>query len=226
MAKILIVDDSIVMRKNLSSILKSAGHEVVGEATNGRQAVTLYSELEPDLVTMDISMPILSGVEAVKRIIKEDPKAKIVMISAVNQKKMVFNALNSGAKHYIVKPIEQKKVIAVVDEVLQAADEVNKFVESNESSVQGFEIENVDGAFIIRFNEHLGLKDHNLLDMAVRGIMFIKPLNVVMDFLKYNRYDERVIEPIMDLAKSIKDIEGNVVFKTEDPQLLDRVKAW
>lgn len=109
MANILIVDDSIVMRKNLSLILRNAGHEIVGEATNGRQAVTLYQELQPDLVTMDISMPILSGVEAVKRIFKYDPKAKIIMISAVNQKKMVFNALNSGAKHYIVKPIEQKK---------------------------------------------------------------------------------------------------------------------
>lgn len=105
-------------------------------------------------------------------------------------------------------------------------DGPSAFVEMNESSVQGFEIENVDGAFIIRFNEHLGMKDHNLLDMAVRGIMFIKPLNVVMDFVEYHKYEERIIQPILDLAKSIKDIEGNVVFKTENPQLLERLKAW
>lgn len=226
MAKILIVDDSIVMRKNLSLILGSAGHDIVGEATNGRQAVLLYKELEPDLVTMDISMPILSGVEAVKQIIKEDAKANIIMISAVNQKKMVFNALNNGAKQYIVKPIEKNKVLAIVDEVLQSINEKSIYVEPSEKNIQGFEIENVNGVFIIRFNKHLGTKDHNLLDMAIRGIMFIKPLNVVMDFQECNGYDKHIIDPIMDLAKNIKEIQGNIEFNTSNTLLLERLEKW
>ncbi|MBC7959605.1 MAG: response regulator, partial [Vallitaleaceae bacterium] len=93
MAKILIVDDSIVMRKNLAAILRQGGHSIIGEASNGRQAVSQYFDLEPDIVTMDIPMPILSGVEAVRQIIKIDADAKIIMISAVNQKKMVFSAI-------------------------------------------------------------------------------------------------------------------------------------
>lgn len=226
MAKILIVDDSLVMRKNLSVILKGDGHEIVGEATNGRQAVTMYRDLKPDLVTMDISMPILTGVEAVKKIIEEDANAKIIMISAVNQKKMVFNALNSGAKHYIVKPIEPKKVIAVIDEVIQSISDKANAVAVQESSVQGFAIENIDGAFVITFNEHLGMKDHNLLDMAIRGIMFIKPLRVRMDFSVFNVYEPSIMDPIMDLAQSIKDIDGSVSYKTSDDAYLKRLEAW
>jgi len=226
MAKILIVDDSLVMRKNLSVILKGDGHEIIGEASNGRQAVTMYRDLKPDLVTMDISMPILTGVEAVKKIIGEDPSAKIIMISAVNQKKMVFNALNSGAKHYIVKPIEPNKVIAVIDEVLQETENETVDQGPDESDVQGFNIENVNGQFIITFNHHLGVKDHNLLDMAIRGIMFIKPLSVVMDFTDYKDYMTRVIEPILDLAKSIQEVGGEVTFKAEEVNLVERLKVW
>jgi len=226
MAKILIVDDSLVMRKNLSIILKNDGHEIVGEASNGRQAISMYRDLKPDLVTMDISMPILTGVEAVKKIIQEDPDAKIIMISAVNQKKMVFNALNSGAKHYVVKPIEPKKVIAVIDEVIQSMDTKSDYEESQKSDIQGFAIENIDGAFVIKFNEHLGMKDHSLLDMAVRGIMFIKPLNVVMDFTAYTSYETRVIEPILALAKSIKGVDGHITFEVENEQLSQRLKVW
>lgn len=119
MAKILIVDDSIVMRKNLEHILKQDGHEVVGHAINGKQAVAMYDELRPDLVTMDISMPMMSGTDAVTEIIKLDAQAKIVMISAINQKQMVFEAIKNGAKHYIVKPIEVENVKKTIHAVLE-----------------------------------------------------------------------------------------------------------
>ena len=118
MAKILIVDDSIIMRRNIESILKSVGHEVVGQAVNGIQAVEMYKKLTPDLVTMDISMPLMNGINAVSEIMKMDSNAKIVMISAHNQKQMVFEALKNGAKHYILKPIEVENVIKVLNEVL------------------------------------------------------------------------------------------------------------
>lgn len=118
MAKILIVDDSIIMRKNLEFILKNSNHQIVGQATNGKQAVELYKECKPDLVTMDISMPFMSGTDAVSEIISIDPSAKIIMISAINQKQLVFEAIKKGAKHYIVKPIDAENVIKTIDSVL------------------------------------------------------------------------------------------------------------
>jgi YesN/AraC family two-component response regulator len=124
MAKILIVDDSTVMRKNLKSILTKGGHEVLGEAVDGKQALLLYSELKPELVTMDITMPKMSGVEAVGHIINKDKNAKIIMISALNQKQMVFEALKNGAKHYIIKPIDPNTLLGVINEVLEENDEM------------------------------------------------------------------------------------------------------
>lgn len=118
MAKILIVDDSIIMRKNLEFILKNSNHQIVGQATNGKQAVELYKECKPDLVTMDISMPFMSGTDAVSEIISIDPSAKIIMISAINQKQLVFEAIKKGAKHYIVKPIDAENVIKTIDSLL------------------------------------------------------------------------------------------------------------
>ena len=118
MAKILIVDDSTVMRKNLKSILIKGGHQILGEAADGKQALLLYSELKPELVTMDITMPNMSGVEAVAHIIDKDKDAKIIMISALNQKQMVFEALKNGAKHYIIKPIDPSTLLGVINEVL------------------------------------------------------------------------------------------------------------
>lgn len=118
MARILIVDDSAVMRRNLRLIFEGAGHEVVCEATNGKEAFQAYQKHKPDLVTMDISMPDVDGVEGVKMIIKDYPDANIVMITAFSQKSMVYEAIKSGAKSYIVKPINLSNVKEVVDEVL------------------------------------------------------------------------------------------------------------
>lgn len=122
MARILVVDDSTVMRKNLRTILTSSGHEVVAEACDGRQASMLYLQFKPDLVTMDISMPNMSGVEAAGEIMKKDSAAKIIMISALNQKQMVFEALKNGAKHYIIKPINPTVLNSIVNSVLEDKD--------------------------------------------------------------------------------------------------------
>ncbi len=224
MARVLVVDDSIVMRKNLITILEGDGHQVVGEASNGRQAVTQYEELEPDLVTMDISMPIMSGVEAVRKIIAKYPEARIIMISAVNQKKMVFNAINSGAKHYIIKPIVGKKVISVVNEVLQMEIEEAKEALIEESNgKQGFEINNVNGAFVITFNSDLDKSDHKLLNMAIRGILFIKPLKVEFNFNALEDVNLEVLKPILSLAKEIEEHEGIVTFVSQSSELGEKL---
>lgn len=118
MAKILIVDDAKFMRITLSNILKKANHEVVGEGETGKDAIELYRQLNPDLVTMDITMPEMSGIEAVKEIKKEFPQAKVIMCSAMGQQKMVVEAIEAGAKDFIVKPFDEARVLDAINRVL------------------------------------------------------------------------------------------------------------
>lgn len=118
MAKILVVDDAKFMRLTLSSILSKANHEVIGEAENGKEAVELYRQLNPDLVTMDITMPEMNGLDAVKLIKKENPSALIIMCSAMGQSKMVVEAIEAGAKDFIVKPFDEGRVLEAINRVL------------------------------------------------------------------------------------------------------------
>ncbi|MFT4416841.1 response regulator [Fredinandcohnia humi] len=119
MARILVVDDAKFMRLTLTNILENANHEVVSEAENGKEAVELYKKLRPDLVTMDITMPEMNGLEAVKEIKENDPQAKIIMCSAMGQQKMVVDAITAGAKDYLVKPFDESRVIEAVNRVLR-----------------------------------------------------------------------------------------------------------
>lgn len=118
MANILIVDDSAYFRLKLRDILEESGHVIVGEASDGFKAQVLYTQLKPDLVTMDISMPTVGGIEGVRKILQMDIRAKIVMVSALGQRDFVLEALKLGAKHFVVKPIEKEKLIEVVNKVL------------------------------------------------------------------------------------------------------------
>ena len=119
MARTLIVDDAKFMRMTLSNILTGSNHEIVGEAENGKEAVRLYRELDPDLVTMDITMPEMSGLDAVKEIKEEFPQAKIIMCSAMGQQKMVVEAIEAGAKDFIVKPFDDTRVLDAINRVLK-----------------------------------------------------------------------------------------------------------
>ncbi|MFW6034669.1 MAG: response regulator [Halothermotrichaceae bacterium] len=118
MATVLVVDDSFVMRNNLRRIFEKAGHEVVAEAANGRQAVLSFTKYNPDIITMDISMPVMDGIETTKKITKNSKNAKIIIVSAFDQRKKVFEAIENGAKHYIIKPITKIKVLDVLEKVL------------------------------------------------------------------------------------------------------------
>ncbi len=116
---ILIVDDTTFMRKMLRDIFENGNFKVVGEAANGKEAVAMYEELLPDLTTMDITMPEMDGIEALKAIRKIDPAAQVIMVSALGLQDKVLSAVKAGAKNFIVKPFEEKKVIDVVNAVLK-----------------------------------------------------------------------------------------------------------
>ena len=114
---ILIVDDAIFMRKMLSDILKEAGHRIAGEAANGKEAVEMYTKLKPDLVTMDIIMPEMNGIDAVKQIIESDERAVILVVSAMGQQQLVVEAIQAGAKDFVVKPFESARILAAVEKL-------------------------------------------------------------------------------------------------------------
>jgi two-component system chemotaxis response regulator CheY len=119
--RVLVVDDALYMRTMIRDILGGTGRfEVVGEASNGREAVERYVELSPDLVTMDIVMPELDGIEATREILGRNPSAIIIMCSALGQEALVIESIAAGAKDFIVKPFTAEKVLKVVDNVLKA----------------------------------------------------------------------------------------------------------
>ncbi len=109
--RVLIVDDSTFMRVSLKTILQKNGYEIVGEAENGEKAVSQYKRLLPDVVTMDITMPIKDGISALKEIKEYDQRAKIIMISAMGQESMVREAVLSGAEMFIVKPFKEDYIV-------------------------------------------------------------------------------------------------------------------
>ncbi|ODS34200.1 MAG: response regulator [Candidatus Scalindua rubra] len=118
MKKVLIVDDASVVRMMIKKVLKHDDFEIVGEASNGIDALAKYKELRPDVVTMDITMPETDGIQATKDIIAFDEDAKVVIVSGINQKEMLWQAIKAGASSYIVKPFENERVISTLNEVL------------------------------------------------------------------------------------------------------------
>jgi two-component system chemotaxis response regulator CheY len=115
----MIVDDAAFMRMMLKDILSKNGFNIIGEAENGSVAVRLYSELKPNLTVMDITMPEMDGLQAVKEIRKIDPQARIVMCSAMGQQSMVIEAIQSGAKDFVVKPFQPERVVEAITKALK-----------------------------------------------------------------------------------------------------------
>jgi len=115
--KILVVDDAAFMRLMLKDMLVSCGYEVIAEGCNGAEAVQLYKQWKPDLVTMDITMPEMDGIAALIEIRRVDPLAKVIMCSAMGQQKMVIDAIQAGAKDFIVKPFNKDRVADAVNRI-------------------------------------------------------------------------------------------------------------
>ncbi|MBC7644442.1 MAG: response regulator [Thermoleophilia bacterium] len=118
MARVLVVDDAMFIRHIISDLLTRHGHEVVGEAANGKEAVERYRELRPDITTLDITMPEMDGITALREILAEDPSAKVIMCSALKEKPKVIEALQAGARDFILKPVKPDRVLEAVDKVL------------------------------------------------------------------------------------------------------------
>lgn len=117
MLNILIVDDSLIIRKKITTLLEKLGHSVVYGAKNGKEAIEAYNLKKPDLVTMDITMPDMDGITAVKNIIKDNKDAKIIMVTSHGQEDMVIKSIQAGAVGYMLKPITEDKIVQAIGEV-------------------------------------------------------------------------------------------------------------
>ena len=118
--RVLIVDDALIMRKRIKEIAEAAGWQVAGEAKDGEQAVQLYQQEKPDLVTLDIVMPKMDGVSALKQMMADDPQARVVMVSAVNQKRKLAECIQAGAIDFVVKPFEKDSLLSFFEKYLTA----------------------------------------------------------------------------------------------------------
>lgn len=118
MSTVLVVDDALFMRVTISNLFKEWGYDVVGEAGNGREAVELFEKLQPDIVTMDVTMPVMSGIDAVKAIVPKFPDAKIIMITALGQQRLIREAIEHGAKDFVTKPFDPIQLKMVVNNLV------------------------------------------------------------------------------------------------------------
>jgi len=118
MARVLVVDDAVFMRKVVSDALVKGGHEIIGEAANGQEAVDRFQELKPEVMTLDITMPEKDGLAALKEIIAMDPQARVVMCSALGQESKVLEAIKAGAKDFVVKPFQPDRVLSAIEKAV------------------------------------------------------------------------------------------------------------
>lgn len=119
MANVLVVDDAAFMRLSIKQILEAHGHVMIAEAADGKEAILKYTEFKPDITILDITMPEMSGLEALAHIKEKDPKAKVVICSALGQQEQLAKAIQLGAKDFIVKPFEPERMIAALNQVLE-----------------------------------------------------------------------------------------------------------
>jgi two-component system chemotaxis response regulator CheY len=117
MANVLIVDDSRTSRRVLRDILERNGHTVLGEAVDGKEGYDLYQTLKPDIVTMDITMPVMDGIDSLKLIMRFDPQAKVIMVTAAGQKQKMMEALKIGAVEFISKPLDEEAIVKTMKEL-------------------------------------------------------------------------------------------------------------
>lgn len=239
-ARVLIVDDSAVSRKILKEIVSDLGHEVVGEAANGSQAFVEYIKLKPDLVTMDLTMDGLGGAEAISKIVAADLKARIVVISSMDIRQGIIDALERGARHFIIKPICRDKVSAVINNVLNQEFDLKKHIEClrklkqvNESGtlleqdtksvVPPYAISVVKDSLVhIFINQSLSLTSCQTLFLELEEHLRNEP-RVLLDFGTVSSLDQRLLANLNVLIENIERNSGTVRAVSNNKMFVDKI---
>lgn len=233
MAKILIVDDSAVARKSLREIITSLGHIVVGEAGNGAQAFVEYTRYKPDLVTMDLTMQGMNGAEATSKIIATFPNARIVVISAIEERRVVLDALERGARHFIIKPITTEKVSTVIKNVLHQEFDLKKHLQlvqklkgtdgllQTVSTYQpAYEIRVEDKLILVKITDKLTKTSCQSLVIEFAEYLNGTP-RVLFDFGITERLDDAVFIEINNLINHIEANSGLVKAVSRSQSFVD-----
>jgi len=229
MAKILIVDDSFVMRKNIKLMLEKVGHVVVAEVEDGANAYDAYVKYLPDLVTMDLEMPKVGGLEATERIIRQFPDAKIIVISGLSNKANITKAVRMGAYHFILKPISEEKVTSVVNVALTMKIDITKRLElvekinsnqnipadGNEGPLKGkeksYRLDNINSTCVLIIIErNLNQEDMRAMATEIGVMLSAKRDKYLLEFAKGILMSEDALGWINQLTTRI-GIRGGVV---------------
>ncbi len=217
MLKVLIVDDSNFMRKNLAQLFTGMGHQVAGEAENGEEAVSLYNVLKPDLVTMDVTMPKMEGIEAVKRIVAGHPDAKIIMVSAQSQRDVVYDAIQAGALTFLAKPVKSENVVKVLNKVfprgMAVGPKTTKYAQDF-----FFKVEFEDSHFTVSITREPGGYPVDQLHTAVSGLLYVSPLVVDFNYEKVEALPKEVFELIAHDYKRVNAAGGTAHIISNAPK--------
>lgn len=228
MARVLVVDDALMMRKMIRKMAEGAGHIVVAEAVNGEQAIELYQKHLPDLVTMNITMPGTDGIEALIRIVRYDRNAKVIMVSALGQQHKIMEALENGAKSYILKPVTAERLIMVINQIMggynispisakpvfdcdvghhpESCDPILEKAEKNSP----FIVENKEEIVSFKLMRHFKADEVSALLKAVEEALAVKPPNVVFNFTQNSVLNSNGLHPFIDGMESIIDNGTNL----------------
>lgn len=244
MGKVLIVDDSAVARRLLKEIILSLGHTVAGEAANGAQAFAEYVRLKPDLVTMDLGMEGLSGAQAISRIIATNPEARIVVVSASEERSVIVDALERGARHFLVKPIQKETVAAVFSNVLNQPFDLQKHQErvrrlkgtNKEVSIVGNEphcagvppyaICAQDKRLVyVTLNSCLTLTSWQSLELELMEHLQEK-VRLLLDFGLTARLEDALLEQVNRLIARVEEQSGQVRAVSGSKRFVEQVGLW
>jgi len=240
MARVLIVDDSAVARKSLREIVTALGHIVVSEVPNGFQAFVEYTKLKPDVVTMDLTMQGLGGAQATSKIIAAYPEAKIIVISAMEERKVVIDALERGARHFIIKPITPEKVTTVLNNVLQQDFDLKKHLErvrkmkgtEDSAPTGGKDTNEYVAPYIITaqgknlvhivINPTITLTSYRSLVLELHEHLTTQT-RVLFDFGRMSTLDQAVVIKLNELIEKIERIDGIVKAMSNNKRFVEYV---
>lgn len=233
MSNIMIVDDSPIIRQSLRAILEGLGHRIVKEAPNGKEALEFYEGNDIDLVTMDIEMPGINGIEVVRLIREQDPSAVIVMVSSVEDRGKVFEAIKLGAKHYFVKPFSEDKVKEVVNRVLgeetqavaaESGQAQNNTARSKQAAANfhnsdlaalPFELFHTDDRTVLIIRRPITDEHVHRLHECLKGLLYFQKMKFVAEFWEPVHHDKGNCL-LLDFMSIVRERKGKIAVVTDN----------
>jgi two-component system, chemotaxis family, chemotaxis protein CheY len=238
MAKILIVDDSSIIRYRLRGILIKSGHQVVAEAENGIQAITRAQEYDPDIITMDITMPKMDGITALKKIRSINPKIKVIMLSAMGQRLIVLDAINSGASHFIVKPFEDFKVIQIINEVIDSENGLSEPVsnENEPAANEGsknfinykedcYEIVFIADTYVVKIFRDMTTEELDSYSLILQDLINTPDLKIIFDFCDLEKLDRQFLKMISQIIDEVINKKGTYLLSSTSENFINYAKS-